>query len=177
MAARRSLDDKVLMIFLYGKFENYNMVSREWNKHSDTPPPKSETVANVVKHFKDSGNVDELQRSGRPATALTEDKLQMVKDTVETDSKISTRRGAIATGISQTSYRRALDKLDFKVYRPTFVVQLTDDDFDRRLEFCDIMLQKFTENAALVHDILWSDEAKFLLNGTVNRRDCHMGTL
>ena len=64
MAARRSLVDKVLIVLLYGKFENYKMVSREWNKYSyTTPPPKSETVAHVIKHFKENGNVDELPRS------------------------------------------------------------------------------------------------------------------
>ena len=39
------------------------------------------------------------------------------------------------------------------------------------MEFCDQMLQKFTENEGLLDNILWTDEAEFKLNGTINRHN------
>ena len=62
------------------------MVSGEQNKYSDATPSNTETIANVYKHFKTSGKVDKLPRRSRLAIALTEDKLQIVKETVKTNS-------------------------------------------------------------------------------------------
>lgn len=42
-------------------------------------------------------------------------------------------------------------------------------------KFFDIMLQTFTKNAALINDILWSDNAKFLIKRTVNVKTTSSG--
>ncbi|XP_023726483.1 uncharacterized protein LOC111874840 [Cryptotermes secundus] len=44
-----------------------------------------------------------------------------------------------------------------------------EDDFDRRLEFAELMLTKFQENPDLIRNIVWIDEAKFHTSGSVNR--------
>ena len=65
-----------------------------------------------------------------------------------------------------------MEKLNFKPYRPTLIVQLNEDDFDRRSEFCETWLDKFDNDSDLVDRIFWSDEAKFSMNSTVNRHNC-----
>lgn len=68
-----------------------------------------------------------------------------------------------------------------------FVQELFEDDFDKRLEFCDTIMTRFDGNNQFFNWICFSDEATFELNGSVNRhnmrnwadqnshwmRDCH----
>ncbi|KAJ8932570.1 hypothetical protein NQ318_007619 [Aromia moschata] len=51
-------------------------------------------------------------------------------------------------------------------------VKLNDDDPDRRLEFCEIMANRCQDNPLFIKKILFSDEATFVVNGTVNKQNC-----
>lgn len=126
----------------------------------------------IVEKFRGTGSVQDLPRSGRPTTATSVEKLEEVKDFVETCPETSVRRGSVELGMSQASYYRSLKKLHLKTYLPQFVVELSEDDFDRRAEFCETWLSKFEENPQLVNKIVWSDEAEFKLNGRINRHNC-----
>lgn len=55
---------------------------------------------------------------------------------------------------------------------PAWKVDPNEDDFDRRRNFCEICLEKFENHPDLVVLIFWSNEAKFSMNTTVNRRNC-----
>jgi hypothetical protein len=50
------------------------------------------------------------------------------------------------------------------------VHELTEDDFDRRQEFCEQMMQICLRDPIFSQSVLFSDEATFCLNGTVNRQ-------
>ena len=65
-----------------------------------------------------------------------------------------------------------MQKLQAKPYRPTLIVYLNEDDFDRRNQSIEICLEKFNYGPGLVDHILWSDECKFNRNGTVNSHNC-----
>ena len=65
-----------------------------------------------------------------------------------------------------------MQKLQFKPYHATLIVDLNEDDCDRRSQSSEIYLEKFNYDLALVDHILWSDECKFNRNGTVNCHNC-----
>lgn len=65
-----------------------------------------------------------------------------------------------------------MKQLHFKPYRPTLIVKLNEDDFDRRSEFCEVWLEKFENDPDLIDRIFWSDEAQFNMNKTINRHNC-----
>ena len=67
---------------------------------------------------------------------------------------------------STSSNHAAMQKLQLKLYHPTLIVDLNEDDFDRHSEIC---LEKFNYDPGLVDHILWSDKCKFNRNRTVNR--------
>ena len=91
---------------------------------------------------------------------------------LEENSTLSIRVGALVLGMSNISYWRAVEEAGFRPFRPTKVQELSEDGFVKRQEFCETMLALFDENPRLVDIILWSDESKFMLNGTVNRHNC-----
>jgi hypothetical protein len=49
---------------------------------------------------------------------------------------------------------------------------MTEDNLDQRLEFCEWIQRQVGEDAQFVVMIVWTDEATFELNGTVNRYNC-----
>ncbi|EFN85686.1 hypothetical protein EAI_09677, partial [Harpegnathos saltator] len=60
----------------------------------------------------------------------------------------------------------------FHPYKIHLVQELNEDDFDRRIEFCDLMMEKIAEDPNYLSNVLFSNEATFQLNGHVNRHNC-----
>jgi hypothetical protein len=136
-----------------------------------TPPPDPATIQAVYDRFRETGSVKELDRTGRPRTATSEEKKDSAEEMVRENPSTSVREGAAALSVSIRSYRRLLQQLDLRPYRAQCVPPLTDGDLDRRVEFCEIMAQQFNGNEQLVDQIIWSDESLFRMDGTVNRHN------
>lgn len=84
----------------------------------------------------------------------------------------SVRAGAAVMEISPSSFYRAAKETGFRPFRPYTVINLSDDDFDRRVEFCTTFLDMIRQNPRLLDKIIWSDESNFRLNGVINRHNC-----
>lgn len=172
MNSRLSIEEKVKIIKLHAKFENCEEVRRQWKKCFSSEPPKAETISRLVKKFEETGSVHDRDRSGRPLSIVTEETVETVEKMLVDSPNTSIRVGARELGISNTSFHTAARKTGFRPYRPTTVVALSDDDFDRRVEFCTTFLAKLDQEPGLLDNIIWSDESFFKLNGTVNRHNC-----
>lgn len=172
MSKRRTVEERIAMVRLYSKFENAREVQRQWKHRFDTNVPTVDTILSVNRKFDENGVVEDLPRSGPPLSVLSEEKLEEIEELVINNPRLSVREGAARAEISKSTYQRAMKKLNFKPYRPTLIVQLNEDDFDRRSEFCETWLDKFDNDSDLVDRIFWSDEAKFSMNSIVNRHNC-----
>ncbi len=64
--SRLSLTDRILIVKLQAKFENYTEVQRQWRKFSDSQPPNRETTRRIFEKFDATGNVKDLPKPGRP---------------------------------------------------------------------------------------------------------------
>ncbi len=73
--------------------------------------------------------------------------------------------------ISKTSTLRVYKRMGFKAYVPRLVHELNEDDYNRRIEFCETFLSLLDEEPDLINHVIWSDEASFKLNGQVNRHN------
>jgi hypothetical protein len=62
--------------------------------------------------------------------------------------------------------------LNLKPYKTTLLQALNEDDPDRRMEFCEWILDSTQEDLILLDRILWTDEAMFQVNGRINRHNC-----
>ena len=130
------------------------------------------TISAVNKNFDKTGSVEGLARSGRSASALTENKLEEIKEMVTTSPNLSVREGSAQTDVSIGSCHTAMTKLHFKPYHSTLIVTLNEDNLDRRGQFCEIWLEKLENNPHLVYHTFWSDEARFNRSVVVNRYNC-----
>jgi hypothetical protein len=64
-----------------------------------------------------------------------------------------------------------LKRQKYHPYKIKLVQYLAEDDFDRRLEFCQWAVEKCDSDQHFSKKILFSDEAIFYLNGHVNRHN------
>ena len=172
MAGHRPTEERIQMVLLYAKYANYEHVRREWRNYFPSQPPTIETLRNTYQRFIQTGSVQDLPKSGRPRSVTATDTLQDVAAAVENNPEQSIRRGALAAGMSSTSYYRATQELGLSPYKPQLVVSLNDDDFDRRLQFAGEWQAKFDAEPKLIDKILWTDESEFKLNGLVNKHNC-----
>jgi hypothetical protein len=59
--------------------------------------------------------------------------------------------------------------LKLKAYRHHLLQMLTEDDFDRRVEFSEWFMIRCEAEPDFPRRILWTDEVSFKLNGRINR--------
>lgn len=91
---------------------------------------------------------------------------------VSADPTLSTRKMSRITGVSTRTIRRTFKHHKFHPYKLHLVQGLSEDDYDRRLEFCEIMSEKIINNPNCTYNICFSDECSFFVDGTVNRHNC-----
>ena len=107
-----------------------------------------------------------------PRPARTTSTEQRVIAAFEKSPNKSLRRGAQELELSKDTVHRILREAKMKPYRIQIMQALNDEDIDHRLEFSEIMLNRFHEDENLLDQILFSDEAIFKLNGGVNKQNC-----
>lgn len=146
-------------------------VFHTWEDNFDDEPPTRDAVYKLKNKSEHLYTLHDTPRSGRPKTAMTEAKLELVAAQLVDDPCTSSRGGSLQVNLSWTSYRRIRRKLKFKCYRPRLIHGLVEDDSDRRLQYCEL-LNQFEEDPTIFSQILWTDEAQFKLSGHVNRHNC-----
>jgi len=58
------------------------------------------------------------------------------------------------------------------MYVPRLLHAINEDDPDLQMQFFEWFQRTVNEDEEFVTKIVWSDEAQFKLNGTVNRHNC-----
>lgn len=173
-SSRFSFEEKKFILKCYWKYENIAEVQRRFIEHFSKAPPSRPTIARIRDKFEQDGTVHDLHKehSGRPRTSTDAAGEAAVLEAFQRSPKKSLRRAACETGISRNSIHRILKARKWKCYIPRLVQHLEEDDLGRRREFCQWFLAKCEQESRFPRTILWSDEAKFKLNGEVNRHNC-----
>ena len=136
-------------------------------------PFSCRAITDLIKKFEETLSLHDKPRSGRPS--LEEDRQEPILDSLQTlqsespygvasSSQVSAR-----TGIPAASVRRILRKsIGLYPYKLTITQAITEDDKVKRLAFAEYLLA----HEEIIENILWSDEAYFSLDGTVNTHNC-----
>lgn len=168
------MEKKAKLVAWAVAFNNVSEARRRYKEtfHDEAPP--SSTVHRWVKRFLVYGDINKREEgSGRQVTASGDDTFSLIQPMIDEDPNISTRRISNALGVSQSSVVRCLHKKNYHPYKPTFVQALSDDDHDRRLEFCEWINEQRIQQPQFHLRIVFSDEAVFHVNGSVNKHNLH----
>lgn len=90
---------------------------------------------------------------------------------VEADPTISLRHIEDQIGVNRESARRILKKHKFKSYRYQIHQYLYENDFQRRLDYCNWFLHRHNLDNNFHQQILFSDESRFTNLGLFNRNN------
>ncbi|EFN79651.1 hypothetical protein EAI_12675, partial [Harpegnathos saltator] len=71
----------------------------------------------------------------------------------------STRKVVQQNDLDQKSVLKILKLNQFQPYKVHLVQELSDDDFDRRIEFCELIMERIDPN--YLSNIVFSDEATY----------------
>lgn len=163
---------EILMMVGYGdRRRSTNEVCELFNHiHPDRTPLSQSTVCKILRKYEEHGHVKNLPKSGRPKV---DENVQLdVLLAVEDNPHSASRQVALDMGISHTSVQTIWHKEKYHPYKVCLVQELNEDDYDRRLQFCEIMQPICNQDENFAANILFSDEATFYLNGTVNSQNC-----
>lgn len=130
------------------------------------------TVITTIRRYEETGSVKDRPRSGRPKEATNEEQSLATLQSFVEDPSISLRRVSEEQGISRGSVAKIMKLNKWHPYKIHLHQELSEDDFDRRVEFCEIMMQMIDDDPLLLNNIVFSDEATFELHGNVNRQNC-----
>lgn len=113
MTSKLSIEERIQIVLLHAKFENFQEVRRQWKNHFTTPPPQVKTIQKLVTKFKETGSVHDRERSGRARSVVTKQLIKDVREKLEVNSNFSIRKAAIEMEISKTSFHRAVIEAGF----------------------------------------------------------------
>ena len=71
----RTIEGRVVVVPFFSKYENARELQRQWKRHFNTSPPLLATMTAVNQRFNKTGSVEDLPRTGRSATVLTEERI------------------------------------------------------------------------------------------------------
>lgn len=100
------------------------------------------TVERTVKRFEETGSVKNRPKTGKPASAINEEKALDVLQSFIENSQTSVRRTAQKHEITPMSLYKILKRNKFHPYKTRLIHELNKDNFDRRVYFCETIMAK-----------------------------------
>lgn len=82
---------------------------------------------------------------------------------VNLDPQLSVRKLSEASGVAKTTCHKILKLNKMHPYKIQLHQELGDDDFDRRVQFCETMTGMIRQNRNILRNICFSDESCFSL--------------
>ncbi|KAJ8909600.1 hypothetical protein NQ315_003710 [Exocentrus adspersus] len=119
------------------------------------------TGSKTIKKFDDTGTNKNRPKPGRPKTETSEEHQMEVAQSFVENPHLNLRKTSQELQIN----RVILKIIKFHPYKIHLHHEINEDDPDRRLEFCENMMERIAQNHNYSSFIVFSDESTFQLNG------------
>jgi hypothetical protein len=164
------IDIRIKIVLLMAKFESPTVVRRKLQIEFGNKTPSVVSIQATFERFCETGTVEDRERSGRPST-ISEEKIDEVRDVIESEPHPSVRVVATACSIPPTTAHRIMTEyLSLKPYKVQFVQELYEEDLQDRIEMCTILIPMLQDKNTQ-ENLFFSDEATFYLHGLVNKHN------
>lgn len=170
---RYSTETKVDVVLAMAKTDgNALLAARLYGaRYPHRPLPSRSTFITTFRRFCTTGSVHRQRQ--KSDTVINEDFEIDVLACVTSMPEISIRQIANESGRSFGTVARVLKKHGLHPYHVCLHQDLSEADFERRLDFCNWGLIKIEEESDFLQRVMWTDEARFCRNGTVNVHNAH----
>lgn len=135
--------------------------------------PSKSMITDLIKKFEEHGTVNSPPTlTGRPSTAITDEKIEEVRVMFQNSPTKSMRKGAQQAGISRRSLGRILtDELNMFPYKIQFHQPISPKAIESRVEFANHIVALVDGGNIDVNRVWFTDEAHFDLQGYVNKQN------
>jgi hypothetical protein len=138
--------------------------------------PDNHTIINITTNFTTYGSVL-APRPGGSRTVRTPETIFQVQNLMseaeEQEESLSLRRASMQLNLPTSTVNLILKQdLNFHPYHPILIHYLSEDDPDRRMQFCETFMAIYQGDNEFIDKIIWSDESLFTVSGHVNRHNC-----
>lgn len=166
--------ERINMIYCLGASDgNVFLASRIYaQRYDDQRHPDYRAFDRLKISFEESGTVM-YEKQERQKPVINEENTLSVLLCVVENPQVSTRIVSRELDISQTSVSKILRDNKFHPYHIQLLQELEGNDFERRIQFCEWVLNKVEEQPHFFDYVLFADEATFHSNGNVNKHNMH----
>jgi Helix-turn-helix domain (DUF4817) len=166
--------EMVDMIFVLGASDKNTLLARRLyqQRFPERRQPERRAFEKLLERFERTGNVL-YKKNTREKRAQTEENQLDVLLTVTENPYIGQRPISQQIGVKRCTVQRILKSQKMHPYHIQLLQELIPEDYQRRLEFCQWVQNKIIQQRNFVHSILFTDEATFHRNGSVNRHNFH----
>ena len=102
------------------------------------------------------------------ARRLSQEKREELVRTIQEDPTMSQRKLSAACDISLSTVNKVLREEGIRPWKFSKVQEIWPNDYTSRLEFANLVINRNEQDGNFVGNIVFSDEASFHLNGSVN---------
>jgi len=166
-----SLQERIELILIFG--EEHRNARRTASVFNQRHPDKNvghQYVLDLVRKFQETGSV--CNKSVKNPRVLDEAAQIEILGHFAVDPQTSIPKVSRLTNISIGSVHKTLRQNNFFPYKIQHFQELGEDDYDRRIQFCELMTERINAQPNFLKNICFSDEASFFLNGFVNKHNC-----
>lgn len=140
--------------------------------YPDSPVPNVSTISKTLKILDKTGSVTSSKNKPAPRSSNEENNLDiMVCAMVEATPTMSSRKIATELDISHFTVLQILKRNKYKSFKFSKSQELFADDFYRRMEFCEKMVDLIHNDDSLIDNILFTDESTFELHTAHNSQN------
>lgn len=155
-------------------FENACIAERQYAiEYPERRHFSKKVFKRLARNLRETGRVHPTPIPTRLRSIRNEDNVINVLACIEINPHLSTRQISAELGVSKTSVHRILKDNKLHPYHVVLHQALLDIDFDRRLDYCHWLKNMCSENPQFLNRILWTDEATFCSDGSVNLHNMH----
>lgn len=162
--------EKAKCVMLFCELKSVVSVQRRFRMIYNKDPPHRNNIHRWCKQFTDTGSVKKQTRPGRPP--VSNQTVENIRLSCQRSPKKSLPRRSLELGIPVSTIHKILHKrLHFYAYKIQLLQKIKPADKNKRVEFASFVLNQIRENESFLHDVFFSDEATFHMNGCVNRHN------
>lgn len=148
------------LILMYGATNSVSDTMRRFNdEYAGETHISYNATKSLVDKFLTTGSVADLPRAGRPK--LSEAVEIAVLGIVAQNPQTSIRENSAQTNISPSTTHKVLKKHKFHPYKVSCHQELFFEDFNRRINFCELFTNRIAQDPNLLRHVCFSDEATF----------------
>lgn len=169
-----SQQELVDMVYTIGESSgNCLLASRCYlQKYPDRRHPDARAFANLKERFDRTGSVT-YEKVTRSKTVLHMENQLSICLAVQENPETSVRKISKQLDICKSSVSKCLKLHKYHPYRIQLHQELTENDYERRIEFCTWAQNNIRQNGTFFNNVLFTDESTFHRNGFVNRHNYH----